>query len=119
MKDKFTISTSYFIVMALYPPLKVMGQLGVVAQVCNPSHSKDRWEELWFKASPGKKFTKAQSQPMAGCRAVCLSSQLLQEAQIGGLRQASLGIKQDPISKTTKDKRISGVAQVGKHLPSK
>jgi hypothetical protein len=38
---------------------------------------------LWFKASPGKKFVKCPSQPIAGSSGTRLSAQAMQEAEIG------------------------------------
>jgi hypothetical protein len=47
----------------------------MVSHTCNPSYS----EGQEFKGSPGKKFSRTPSQPMAGH----LSSQINREAQIG------------------------------------
>jgi hypothetical protein len=66
-----------------------------------------------------QKALETLSQPIAGHNGVLLSSLLQGKAQIRGLGQASLCIKQDPTSKITIVKRADSVPQVEECLPNK
>jgi hypothetical protein len=55
-----------------------------VAHTCNPSYLGDRDWEGHGSRQPMWKFCELPSKSMAGCGGVCLSSQLYEEAQIGG-----------------------------------
>jgi hypothetical protein len=64
---------------------------------------------------PGPKVHEPQSQPMCGCSAAHLSSQLGWEAQIGGRDPGQAGCKARPYLKNTQMPKVLGAA----HLLSK
>jgi hypothetical protein len=81
-----------------------------MAQSCNPS----TWEEtvggLWFKASPGKKFTRPHFNQWLGEVA---------QAYHPSRGPGQPGYKARPSQKQPMQKKAGGVAQVIEHLPSK